>query len=161
MTTAYLNLAEFKLRTVMPSEYVDALEKREPGWVAAQLEQFSAQLDGQLSKRYAVPFAAPYPEVVKRWLSELVTYRCFRKRGWDPADDEAVQSKVDYETAEKQVQEAADSEKGLWDLPLANGSSGISKGRPKAYSEASPYVWMDGQAATGRDEDRAGGGTSG
>lgn len=157
----YLDIAAFKLLSVMPSGDIDARETAQPGYVTRQLDNASGYIDAQLSKRYAVPFTAPAPEIVQRWVTAIATYKIWQRRGWDATDDQVEQIKEDSDKAEEQIQKAADSEKGLYDLPLANGSSGISKGRPRVYSEASPYVWTDGQSETGRQEDQAGSGTGG
>lgn len=150
---AYLNIETFRDRTVMSDEYVDELERRYPRWLSTQLESFSGWLNSQLGKRYAVPFAEPYPDTAQRWLADIVTFRAYRKRGWDPTDDEAVQSKVDHDNARTEVQQAANAVDGLWDLPRADGASGISKGGPRSYTEASPYVFTNVQSDAGRQED--------
>ncbi len=160
---AYLDKAAFAILTVMPAESVDAIEVVAPGWIDAQLEYWSKQIDSRLSKRYATPFAAPYPEAVTGWLARIVTVRCFLKRGVDPSDMQFDEYKADAAAAMEEIKEAADSNEGLFDLPLRadTTASGISRGGPFGYSEASPYVWTDGQAETGRNEDRNGGGSYG
>ena len=153
---AYLTLAEFKLRTVMPSEFVTAIESVEPGWTEMQLLQHSGWIDARLRKRYAVPFAAPVPETVLGWLARIVTFECWQRRGFDPADLSMDRAAKDADTARSEVLEAADSEKGLFDLPLRQdlpATSGIVRNGPYVYTEASPYVWADQQVATGRTED--------
>lgn len=162
---AYLSVDEFKVRTVMPSEYVDRLEAIAPGFVLAQLESASRlDIDAPLRKRYAAPFdEADAPEAVKTWLARLVTVPCWDRRGIDPTD-EGIFTRAE-ETAQRsreQIAEAANSETGLYDLPLRDASkaSGISKGGPLAYSEQSPYVGFDRQSSAGRVEDSNRGGTS-
>lgn len=155
---AYLDLAAFKLRSVMPESDITALNTRQPGWIDTKLEEASRFIDAQLAKRYAVPFATP-PDTVKRWVARMVTFECYQRRGWDPTDQQAEQIKGDSDDAKLEIVKAADSVTGLYDLPLASGSSGISKGGPRVYSEASPYVWTDVQSETGRPEDRSGSGT--
>lgn len=158
---AYLNIAELKLRTVMPPEFLDALETLQPGWIDAQLEQVSRWIDSRLMKRYAVPFLVPYPEVVRGWLARLVTFEAWQRRGWDPQDPQAVQIQRAAEQAREDVKEAADAVQGLYDLPTLEGKSSITKPRTFSYTEASPYVWLDEQVLTGRDEDDNNGGTYG
>lgn len=152
--TAYLTLAEFKLRTTMPPEFVDAIESRQSGWTASQLEQASRWLDSRLRKRYAAPFATP-TEQVKAWVTRLVTVRCFVRRGVDPTDPQFDLVREEATKAELEIKEAADGNVGLFDLPLLDGSSssGISRGGPLVYSEASPYVFADVQVDAGRNED--------
>lgn len=159
--TTYLDLDGFKALTVLPSEYADAIEDLSPGWIDAQLAQWSAHIDTRLRKRYAVPFEAPYPYAVTSWLTSIVTVRCYLRRGVDPNDLQFAEIKADCDRAMAELKEAADSVTGLFDLPLRQDTTtnGISKGGTIGYSESSPYAWMDGQASTGRDEDRNGRGT--
>lgn len=163
MTTPYLDVAGFKAITLMPSSYVDELEVDAPGWLLRVLTSYSRFIDARLAKRYATPFATPYPEVVEEWLARLVTHRCFLKRGFDPEDPEAGDYRDDAISAKEELLEAANSEDGLYDLPLRADvtESGIDRGGPFGYSEASPYVGFDLQRETGRDEDRAGSGSHG
>lgn len=158
---AYLDMAALKLRTVMPPEFLDTLETLQPGWVDAQLEQMSRWMDARLMKRYAVPFVEPYPEVVRGWLARLVTFEAWQRRGWDPQDPQASQIQRAAELARDDVKEAADAVAGLYDLPLIEGKSLITKPRTFSYTEASPYVWTDAQVITGSDEDDNRGGSYG
>lgn len=159
--TAYLNLADFKLTTDMPSAFVDEIEVQEAGWVDKALDMGSAYIDSRLAKRYDAPFIAPFPIAVIRWLTDLVTLRCWRKRGVVATDEQMIDYRAAAETAQRELTEAANSDTGLFDLPLrANtDTSGINRGFPRSYSEQSPYVWYDIQADIGHDEDSAGEGT--
>ncbi len=163
MTTPYLTFDDFKALSLMPSEDLDAVEQASPGWIAAQLEYWSAQIDSRLRKRYAAPFSSPYPIAVRGWLARIVTIRCYLRRGVDPSDLQFAEIKADADTAVAEIKEASDSVTGLFDLPLREDttSTGATKGGPFVYSEASPYAWMDAQASTGRSEDNRGGGTYG
>lgn len=160
---AYLDVAGFKSHSVMPDPFVDDLEARYPGWLANQLSIASTWIDARLAKRYAVPFAAPYPLAVRMWLAQLVTPRAYHKRGIDALDQQIVDIKDDEKTAKDEIAEAANSETGLFDLPLRDDTSesGIVRGGPFGYSEQSPYVWMDEQERVGRGEDSRGSGTDG
>lgn len=160
---AYLDIHEFKLESTMSNASIDELEAVAPGFLARKLMTVSASIDARLSKRYAAPFQAPYPLAVVRWLASIVTREAYLKRGIDPNDlvwSSAVEPAATR--AEAEVTEAANSEVGLFDLPLRADSSesGISKGGPLGYSEQSPYVWMDRQRRTARGEDSSGDGTS-
>lgn len=174
MSTAYLDVGSaddppeavsFRSLTLMPDTHVDELEENYPGWLLGQLTSRSRWLDSRLRKRYAAPFAAPYPETVIGWLCDIVTLRAMLKRGVDPTDAQFSEIKARHDAAETQVTEAADSEKGLFDLPLATGggpltSTGISQGGPLVYSEQSPYAWRDVQACQGRLDDQNGRGAT-
>jgi phage gp36-like protein len=160
---SYLDIAGFKSLSTMPSTDVDGVEALYPGFVLAQLEHASTRIDGRLRKRYAVPFALPYPETVKVWLAHIVTVLVMLKRGVDPNDEQFAEIKALAQQAHDEVKEAADGELGLWDLPLRADTteSGISRGGPLGYSEQSPYVAFDLQSEAGRLEDRNGRGSDG
>lgn len=151
----YLSVEEFRDETIMPAAQVDEINLIAPKWLERQLVKKSAWLDARLSKRYAAPFAAPYPEAVKDWLARIVTHLCYLRLGTNPTDEQAGDIKADRDQAEKEVAEAADSEKGLFDLPLRQDTtaSGIAKQGPQASAQASPYAWMGGQRRTGRTDD--------
>ncbi len=159
----YLSYDEFRDQTVMPSTFVDELELDEEGWVEKQLESWSRWIDARLRKQYTVPLAETpnAPESVKEWLARIVTMRCYIKRGIDPNDLQIVEIRDDSIAAKAEVLEAANSENGWFDLPTLESAdpSAISKGGPFGYSEASPYVWMDEQAQTGKNEDQSGRGS--
>lgn len=154
---AWLTLAQFKARSVMPAEDVDRLETQYAGFVAQQLASYQAWIEGRLRKRYAIPFdAASPPETARAWLTALVTVAAYQRRGWNPASAENELIIQAAATAREEIKEAADSDVGLFDLPRredAAEGSGVERGGPFGYSEASPYVWTTGQAEAGRSED--------
>jgi hypothetical protein len=146
---AYLTPEEFAVRSAMPSEDVRALMQSEPGFVEALLDDLSGEIDDQLRKRYAAPFVAPVPRIVRRWLTRLATPEAYKKRGFNPSSAQDGDVLKDADTARAEIQKAADSKDGLYELPLRNDGtdvSGVSKGAPLGYSEASPYTWLDRQA---------------
>lgn len=159
---AYLDTAGFRDLTIAPTEYVEAIEEVTPGWVQSQLDYWSRWMDSRLAKRYAVPFNTPYPVAMQGWLARIVTYRVYLRRGIDPTDQQVAWVKEDHDNVTKELAEAANSEDGLFELPLLEtGGRGITKGGPFGYSEQSPYAWMDRQADVARDEDANGSGTFG
>lgn len=155
---AYLNLAGFTLRTVMPSADVTLVETKAPGFIASQLAIEQSKLDSRLRKRYAAPFIQPFPEIVLGWLTKLVTPEVYRKRGVNPADPQLELVEKQRDEALAEIKEAADSKDGLFDLPVSetSQSSAIISGGPLGYSEASPYTAFDIQARDGHAEDRNG-----
>lgn len=158
---SFLSKEEFLQRTSMPRSYAEAIDVAETGWLDRQLSQKTSWIEARLAKRYG-PFTSPYPEVLQDWLAALVTFRCWLRRGHDPTDEQALLYKEEAAKAEAEIFEAANSETGLFDLPLRAdlpGSTGISRGGTFGYSEQSPYVWMEAQRDTGRSEDGSGGGT--
>lgn len=157
---SYLTLAQYKALAVIPAEFITAIESITPGWTLAQLTSESAWINSRLSKRYAVPFADPCPEVVQRWLHRIVTVSAYLKRGFDPTDRQGAMYVSQRDEALEEIKEAANAETGLFDLPLRadTTASGISKGFPMGYSEQSPYAFADSQARVGRQEDDNGNG---
>jgi hypothetical protein len=158
--SAYLTTDEFKLLTTAPGDYVTDVESAQAGWLGAQLSAHSARINAQLRKRYSTPFADPVPEQVTLWLAQIVTESLMLRRGVD-AQDEQFQSIVEMAArAREEIKEAANSQDGLWDLPLNETSvSLITRGGPLGYSEASPYVWSTVQAERATSEDESGSGT--
>lgn len=154
----YLSLAEFELLSVFP--HVDELQTEIPGWIEAQIEAVSEEIDSRLRKRYVTPFASPVPHTIRRWVSRIVTRECYLRRGVDPLDPQWVSIEAAAQRAEAEVREAADAVSGLYDLPLRAdvASSAITGPVPHAYTETSPYVWRDVQARRGRDDDARGDG---
>lgn len=152
---AYLDVAGFRARTTMPSEDVDALEVDSPDFLTTALGDNSDHLDARLRKRYVAPFEEPYPRAVIRWLTHLTTRDAYLKRGVSPTSEQDSVIISMAERAETEIQEAANAETGLFDLPLRadTTATGISLGGPLGYSEASPFVWQDIQAEIGRSED--------
>ena len=156
MAVPYLDINGFKLATIAPSEYVDFVETLTPGWTANRLLVNSGWLDSRLRKRYAAPFAAPYPDSVLDWLQRITTHQLYLKRGIDPNDAQMVDVRQASLDAAAEVKEAADAVGGLFDLPLAEGASdsdGITKAATLAYTEATPYAWQDVQLAAALDND--------
>ena len=159
---AYLTVEQFKNLAICPAEYVDYIETQQAGWVQGQLDFWSGYIDSRLAKRYATPFDAGSPPiVVQGWLARLVTPRIYLKRGVDSTDAQITAVQDDATAAIAEIAEAANAKDGLYELPLrqdAPGGQGISRGAPLAYTETSPYVWMDQQQLIGRGQDRNGSG---
>lgn len=164
----YLDIAKFKGLTLIPSGFIDDVEKVTPGWLDNQLGYWARWIDTRLRKRYASPFAAhdaapdSTPTSIQGWLSRIVTVRVMLKRGVDPDDLQYVTIAADAESAMAEVLEAANSEDGWFDIPLRTDEDGsaINRGNPRSYSEQSPYVFADDQESIGRSEDRSGRGSS-
>ncbi|MBX3218914.1 MAG: DUF1320 family protein [Labilithrix sp.] len=153
---AYVDIDYVKLVGSMPASDVDALEALYPGTVNGVAEAVSRMFDARLAKRYAAPFSSPYPEALRWNVAQVVAAVLWQKRGYNPgsAQDAIIQeNKAD---ALAWLKEAADSEKGLVELPLREDKrvEGVSRGGPLGYSETSPYVWTDHQRDGGRADDR-------
>jgi hypothetical protein len=157
LANSYLDVTELKARTIAPASLVDGLHlpagADRTAWeefVEHRLVVGTSEINARLRKRYAVPFEAPVPEMVLAWLTAIVTPKLYERRGWDPSDAQAVEILAEAERSREQMKEAADSEIGLYDLPLLNDvtTDGISKGGPFGYAEASPYSAFDVQVET-------------
>lgn len=160
---AYLNLSSFSALSLVPSGVISRVETLHAGWVDAQLEAESAWIDSRLAKKYATPFASPYPAAVTRWLSRIVSASVYDKHGAEALDAQSERIYKAADEARAEIKEAADAVDGLFDLPLrANTTaSGISKSEPFGYSEQSPYVAFDLQRDAAWNEDLNGRGTGG
>ena len=164
----YLTLDKFISITTMPSEFVEEVENRYPGWVAAQLEVQARWIDSRLRKLYATPFAAhddsdPTPTQVQLWLAVIVSVEIWLKRGVDLNDAQFDKIDARATIAKEEILEAANSENNWFDLPLKISEDGtaIVHATTQVYSEQSPYVAFDRQAETAFQEDENGGGTFG
>lgn len=144
----YITAAELKLLGSMPSEDVDDLEARYPGLVSTTTIAVSGMFDAKLRKRYVAPFEEPYPQALKLAVAQWVSYRLWLKRGWNPSSAHNQAITDDYDAAKAWLDEAANSQDGLVELPRREeglGPGAVNAGGPLAYSEASPYDWTDRQ----------------
>ncbi len=162
---AYLDTPSFKLLSVIPPDYLDFIEAAQPNWLATRLAARSRWIDSRLVKRYAIPLpfvvtADPnFPSVAQQWLCDLVTFEAYLKRGIDPTDAQVQQIEKQFEAAKADITEAANSETGLFELPLRTDGSGqgVSKGAPLFATQNSPYTWRTQQWQAGTEEDAADG----
>jgi hypothetical protein len=141
MSKYIATIAVYKDLTVLPSEYLDDVETRYAGWIDSQLTFWSGVIDSRLRKRYTVPFVDPVPAAVQLWLARLVDVRVQLKRGVDATDGEYQDVSKSASDAMSELKEAADSNTGLYDLPLASGESLIVRATPMSSSQADPYQW--------------------
>lgn len=164
----YMLTERFRDLTIMPAPDVDALEALEGGWLQRRIDRWGARIDAKLRKRYAVPFGAEpvapidvrvdVPLAIEDWVVALVTLDAYQKRGFNPSSEmDSVSILTPATTAQKEIDEAANSETGLFELPMraSSDAGGVTKGGVLSYTEASPFVWTDVQAQAGREEDRA------
>jgi hypothetical protein len=98
--------------------------------------------------------ATPVPEILLKWVNALVTLACYRRRGFNPQDPSGELIVQAAAETRKEVQEAADSKDGLFDLPASEDlDSAVTTGGPLGRSDASPYAWQDRQADRGSRQD--------
>jgi hypothetical protein len=139
-TTSYLNF------TGLPSEYHAEVEARYPGWITEQIGIWGEVIDSRLRKRYPVPFAVPIPVSVQMWLARLLDARLLLKRGVDATDAQYADFAKSAADVMSELKEAADSNTGLYDLPLtALGDSAIKREQPMSFSNAGPYAGFRSQ----------------
>ncbi|HEX8795458.1 MAG TPA: phage protein Gp36 family protein [Polyangiaceae bacterium] len=146
LPTPYLDLAGFTLRTIMPSGDVTLVETAAPGFIEARIAIAQQEIDSRLRKRYVIPLPAPVNEKVLSWITDLVTWDAFNKRGRNPSSPEMQDVKDARDLVYTQVKEAADSQNGLYDLPLrqdAEDESGIATGGPLGTAQRSVYTFID------------------
>lgn len=141
---SYLALATYRQRTTVDGSLVDLCvnKGKDVGW---WLDAASAEINMRLAKRYAVDFGdpGPVPDAIIKWLIRLVNVDVWECTGGLP------EGRVDgwADEARKQVyvelEKAADSEKGLFELPLRNtdllGNSAINQGGPYVRSYLTPH----------------------
>lgn len=153
-TTPYHDLASFKASTLGPARYVDEIEASEPGWILGRLVSWSAWLNSRLTKRYAAPFALPYPETVTGWLERIVTWEVYLKHGLDATDAQIDKIQGRHDSAQAEVREAASAVDNLFELPLRADTTagGVTKGAPLGYTEVSPFTFSGIQRELAKDE---------
>lgn len=155
-----VDLATFRGLSTMPRADVDRFEADNPGWLAARSAVIQAGIEARLSKRYAMPFkAGEAPPLVVRWIVDMLTLDAYVRRGYNPSLAELAPMQEQAKRALDEVLEAANSETGLFDLPLAAGGSAVVSGGPMGYSETSPYVHTDIERQIAGNEDTWGHGS--
>ncbi len=158
----YITANELKMLGSMPGPDVDLVEVKYPGVTVATIRAVSGDFDSKLVKRYAMPFQVPYPEALKFHVARVVAWRLWLKRGYNPTGKLDELLKADNDGSLAWLDQAADAQNGLVELPGVDGvlgGSNATKASPLSYSETSPYVWADAQADAARDEDRNRSGT--
>lgn len=147
MANYLASIQEFCDRSPFDEAQAEELELKRPGWLMRVSEALSAGIDARLIKRGDVPFAEPYPEVVKMWVADLLTPRAYAAHGTRPTDEQQAAIAAAAAKADAQIAEAADPVKGLLILPKRQGSAEEQATQPQtlAYSEQSPFTWKHKQ----------------
>ena len=98
--------------------------------------------------------AEPVPAIILQWLTAMVAYSVWNRRGRNPQDPFIEDLKAAVTLAVEELTEAANSKDGLFDLPVSEDlDSAITTGGPLGFSDSSPYAWQTRQARLGRQED--------
>lgn len=145
---AYLTFEQWRDRSIMPPDESDELWAAwGPAFIEGKLNEHTSWINARLRKRYATPFADPVPEIVLSWLERLVTFDVYLRRGHNPSSQQDEEIKNRMVDAKAEIKEAADSNEGLYDLPIREDSTatGISKGGPWAEYDNTPYAFLDAQ----------------
>ena len=138
---------EFTIRSAFGDDLASELEAKRPGFLMQLATALSAGIDSRLIKRGDVPFTAPYPEVVKQWVADLLTPRAFQALGVRPTDETQADITEQARRAEAEIREASDPVTGCIVLPIQQGSATIQATEPatSVYSEQSPFTWKHRQ----------------
>ncbi len=130
---SYLTFAEYSVRSrIRASLITQAGSAKVEVWLAER----SSKIRARLVKRYAVDFTDPgaTTDVLLGWLGALVDLDVQEYVGGTPEGREDAWIVKRADAAEAEIKEAADSETGLFELPLRNtdplGASAINKGAP-------------------------------
>lgn len=172
LTGSFLDATELAARTIAPTslvtgDFIDSTGQftdpakvaKRTAWqtfVDSQLVIATSRVVARLRKRYDVAqLVAPYPEIVLGWIVAEVTPKLYKRRGWDPSDAQSVDVLEDAQQALTEQKEAADSNDGLYELPLRQDlqTSAVSQGGPFGYAEQSPYTASDLQRCAAEQEE--------
>jgi hypothetical protein len=160
----YLTAERFNALSLLPNSVIQDIDNVQPEWLTEQIKQISHYINTRMAKRYDVPFSdtAP-PPIVEQWIVAIVSVNAWLKRGISATDETFQEYKAKAEQAYTEINEAANSEIGLFELPRTDADgksvSAIRRGGTLSYSEASPYVGMSVQARRARHEDDHGRGS--
>lgn len=98
--------------------------------------------EGTYDTSNAYVAATPVPEVILQWLTALVTDDVAIRHGINPNDPLSTKLSERAALARQQIEQAANTKDGLWDLPVSeDAGSAVDTGGPMCYAEASPYHW--------------------
>lgn len=147
---SYLTFAEYSARSrIRASLITQAGSAKVEAWLAER----SSKICARLVKRYAVDFTdpGPTPDVVLGWLGALVDHDVQEYVGGTPEGREDAWIVKRAEQADAEIKEAADSETGLFELPLRNtdalGNSAINKGGPFVRKYLTPFKFWQAIAS--------------
>lgn len=129
--TAYVSEADFRKSTRLAVAVVNSIDTERPDFIDVALSERSAELNARLRKRYNVPLTmAEVPTMVRRWVIVLVSYDVLTASGF-PANGSEEPIVAEYQLALEQIKETADTENGLYELPLYADETGHAEKRAK------------------------------
>jgi hypothetical protein len=145
---SYLTIAAYKTITTIDASVVDLCAAKGKD-VGRWLELKSGHIRARLVKRYAVDFndPGPPPDKIIEWLVLLVDILVWACAGGLPEGREDGWAKEAEKTTLDEIKEAADSETGLFELPLRDtdplGTSAINKGPPFVVAYNTGFDYFD------------------
>lgn len=97
--------------------------------------------------------APPVPETILRWVTDLVTEDVAVRHGINSNDPLWTKIEGRATLAREQIEKAANTKDGLWDLPVSEDlGSAVDTGGPRGVAQASPYAWTYRQARAAQRE---------
>ena len=143
---ADLSFTDFNDYSELQEAYIAAAGGR---FVNTQIRLARAKIYDQLRTRYDIAaMKASEPDIVKKWIAEMVSPMIYAKRGVDPTDMMYSALLDTAKNAAAEVKEAADAKDGAWSLPIAGSEKAATRNpRLRSYSESTPYKWIERQAA--------------
>jgi hypothetical protein len=131
---AYLTLAQYRAITTVDGSVVDLCGTKGKS-VQRWLDLSSAHIRARLVKRYAIDWSEvenqPVPDKIIEWLILLVDIPVCKCAGATPEGRVDDWTREDEQRVNDELKEAADSETGLFELPLREpGASAATKGAP-------------------------------
>lgn len=116
-------------------------------FVNTQISLCRATIYDQLRRQYDIgAMVTTEPLIVKKWIATMVAPSIYVKRGVDPTDLQFQEYVRKATNAEKAVADAANAEKGLYDLPMLDGSAAPKRIKVLSKSQADPGAWKREQA---------------
>lgn len=149
---AYVDLDYVCLVSPIREEAARAYDLEHPGSFTAIAESVSRMFDARLAKRYVTPFdTTKPPEALRFHVGSCVAYQLWLKIGYDPGSQQDSNIKEARDEALSWLKDAADSVEGTVELPRREDTTksdaiAVTRSRPLAYSEATPFEWTRRQA---------------
>lgn len=129
----------------MPGNEVDAFEVDYPGVALVFANGCSAYANSYCQKRHETPFnPAKVPDAIKYHVVQMVVYKMYLKRGFDPASEQDMLIKASFDET---IQWLKDVAKGLVEIPRdADLTPDVDEMGPLFDTSNNPYQVIDQQS---------------
>lgn len=129
----------------MPGNEVDAFEVDYPGVALVFANGCSAYANSYCQKRHETPFnPAKVPDAIKYHVVQMVVYKMYLKRGFDPASEQDMLIKASFDES---IQWLKDVAKGLVEIPRdADLTPDVDEMGPLFDTSNNPYQVIDQQS---------------